>query len=134
MELTLIRGLPGSGKSTYARNLANRSDPRPVHVEADDYFTAGGEYFFNAEWLGDAHRRCHRLALAALDRGQDVIVANTFSQVWEMQGYLDMADIMTDVHVMCMTKMYGNVHDCPESVIIAQEKRWELYEGEVFVK
>lgn len=42
--LTLIRGLPGSGKSTMAKFIAGDTDA--VHLEADMYFIKDGEYKF----------------------------------------------------------------------------------------
>jgi len=41
-ELFLLRGIPGSGKSTIAESI----NPNGYNVEADMYFTVDGEYVF----------------------------------------------------------------------------------------
>ena len=50
-RVVLLRGLPGSGKSTAAAALGGRA------LSTDDYFrTADGRYVFRPERLPDAHR------------------------------------------------------------------------------
>jgi len=51
-QLILLRGLPGSGKSTFANLLGG------IHVEADQYFIQDGEYKFDASKLKQAHNWC----------------------------------------------------------------------------
>ena len=55
--LTLIRGLPGSGKSYLASSLKEAAEGRLVMwVEADDYFYDDyGNYVFYANQLLKAH-------------------------------------------------------------------------------
>ena len=53
--LVLLRGLPGSGKSTAAK-LFNKAP----HFEADMYFMKNGNYKFDFNGLKDAHNSCKR--------------------------------------------------------------------------
>lgn len=46
-DLFIIRGLPGSGKSMFARTIASSMDDT-VHFEADMFFERDGEYRFDA--------------------------------------------------------------------------------------
>ena len=95
--LVLVRGLPGSGKTTLARQLAEEAPPsaRTLLASADDAFTGpDGQYRFNAEGLALAHAGCQARVQAAL-RGQEgvspvgrlVVVHNTFSCAWEVAQY-----------------------------------------------
>ncbi len=135
MKLILIRGLPGSGKTTCARGLvdATRDTASPmVHIEADQYYEVGGDYFFDGSWVREAHRRCFRLTKAVLEGGRDVVVSNTFTRVWEMQHYLDLAEhnLMIDVAVLKCIGNYESVHDVPQKVMERMKARWEDYEHE----
>lgn len=134
MKLILIRGLPGAGKSTLAKELVAECEEEIVHLEGDQYFQVGDQYFYDASWVKQAHQRCFRLTEAALNRGLHVIVANTFTRVWEMSGYFAMADhnLMIDVEVLHCTSNYGSVHDVPQDVMKRMQKRWEPYEHERF--
>jgi adenylate kinase family enzyme len=52
-QLIIVRGIPGSGKSTFASSLGI------PHYEADQYFIgADGVYRFDFSKLGEAHRQC----------------------------------------------------------------------------
>ena len=53
--LTLVRGLPGSGKSTFANNITNEFSV----CEADKFFyDKEGNYNFDATKLSQAHKWC----------------------------------------------------------------------------
>lgn len=82
--LTIIRGLPGSGKTTLAQQLGQ------PYFEADQFFMdATGNYSFQANRLGEAHAWCLESVKATLESGQDCTVSNTFTRRWEMQPYMD---------------------------------------------
>ncbi|MFN9112844.1 MAG: hypothetical protein ACK5XN_22495, partial [Bacteroidota bacterium] len=60
-----------------------------VVFEADDFFTdIHGNYVFQPERLQDAHKQCLQNAENALKDGKRVIVANTFTRMWEMKPYV----------------------------------------------
>jgi predicted kinase len=88
--MTIMRGLPGSGKSTKARQLTGDNT---VICSADDHFISidTGNYEFRPDQIGVAHQECKDKARQALMDGKDVIIDNTNTQKWEMQPYLDMA-------------------------------------------
>ena len=46
-KLILVRGLPGSGKSTIASAIDGSDESyAPIHLEADMFFMENGEYKF----------------------------------------------------------------------------------------
>jgi adenylate kinase family enzyme len=45
----LVRGIPGSGKSTFAKSLGG------THFETDQFFMVDGKYNFDGSKLKEAH-------------------------------------------------------------------------------
>ena len=130
-SLILVRGLPGSGKTTIARMLVGTPDNHPSLVSADDYFTdSDGEYQFDPKQLKDAHDWCQRVAFAAMSDGDDlVVVHNTFTTMWEMNPYLAVAKLHDySIQVIECKGNFGSVHDVPAETIDRMRNRWEEYD------
>lgn len=123
-KLTIIRGLPGSGKSTLARKISREA--KAFHIEADAFFVHAGEYRFDPSRIKDAHAWCQDEARQMLREGLDVVVANTFTQHWEMKPYLDMADQFgADVEIIVCRGEWPNVNGVPQEAINRMRDRWE---------
>lgn len=121
MELVLIRGIPGSGKSTIARSMHGYS-----HFEADQFFMRDGEYKFDPSKISQAHQQCISNSNAALMNGNDCVVSNTFTRHWEMKPYIEMAKkIGASVRIIVATGRYKNCHGVPEEAIQRMLDRWE---------
>ncbi|XP_028260788.1 NEDD4-binding protein 2 isoform X2 [Parambassis ranga] len=89
--LVLLRGAPGSGKSTMARALLEHN-PGGVILSTDDYFIRNGQYLFDPTVLGEAHEWNHKRAKEAFERGTNpIIIDNTNMQGWEMKPYVAQA-------------------------------------------
>ncbi|OKH88426.1 ATP-binding protein [Thalassospira sp. TSL5-1] len=123
--LTLVRGLPGSGKSTLARRLCQADNH--IQLEADMFMTDDtGNYRFSRARLGEVHKRCETETLRHLRDGHHVVVANTFSQVWEMQPYLDMAsDMGITIQIIECQGQFKSIHDIPDRNVREMRNRWE---------
>jgi predicted kinase len=130
-KLIIIRGLPGSGKTTLAKKMADES--RLFHVETDMFFVhLNGEYKFDPTQIGRAHDWCQREAAKALEAGHDVVVSNTFTQKWEILPYLRMAQSLNaDFIVLKCTGTWDNVHNVPVQSLEKMKARWEDWHGEL---
>lgn len=127
-ELILIRGIPGSGKSTLARTYVEKGFK---HFESDQYFMVDGEYRFDASKLSLAHNNCFEKTRVALLAGKSVVVSNTFTRLWEMQNYINLAQTyqLPFKVIRCVGK-FKNVHGVPDDILEKMSDRFELYRGE----
>lgn len=124
--LIIIRGLPGSGKSTYAKTHYPDAD----NFEADMFFIGDdGKYKFDATKLKDAHAWCFNNAINSLksESDSDVIVSNTFVSLWEMENYVKNASKIpgVSVKVVELHSNYGSIHGVPETKMEQMRQRWE---------
>jgi hypothetical protein len=131
-RLILIRGLPGSGKTTRAKRLAETGRACGLtvrHYEADDYFTApDGTYSFDPTRIADAHGWCLYLTEQALAAGETVIVSNTFTTRSEMEPYLRVAGSVglgLGYLILECDGEYKSVHGVPAEIVEAMRARWE---------
>ena len=120
----LLRGVPGSGKSTLAKKL-QAGTPDAHHYEADQYFDQAGYYKFVPEHLPRAHAWCFEKFAQSVQRGEPVIVSNTFTQLWELKNYIDFAlDNEAKVIVVHCTGKWDNVHGVPDEKVNQMRSRF----------
>ena len=131
--LTLVRGLPGSGKSTFANWIWNDY----AICEADKFFyDKEGNYNFDATKLSQAHEWCINEVETRMKDNQvnpqfypEIVVSNTFTQEWEMQSYIDLANQYGyTIFTIIMENRHGNssVHTVPEETINKMRNRFEI--------
>lgn len=132
-KLVIIRGLPGSGKSTMA--LKAFADRGYVHCEADHFFHRNGKYAFDQSKLVEAHEYCRDRTHAALMQNKKVVVANTFSRKWEIMELLSYLPIdKKDIKVIVAHGGKGSTHNVPDFVTERMRNRWEDFEHEVHMQ
>ena len=127
--LILLRGLPGSGKTTLAKLLVGDKDY--CHKEADMYFVdREGNYNFNLSKIKDAHAWCKsEIEFAMKYEHSPVVVSNTFTQEWEMEAYYELAKTYGyQVSSIIVENRHGgkNIHNCPEDKVEIMKKRFEI--------
>ena len=131
-ELILLRGLPGSGKSTLAKIILQlRSTDEPEVLSADDFFEdKEGEYNFDPTKLKEAHNYCQfRCSERMRQQKSKIVVANTFTQEWEMQSYYELAEKYGyRVHSLIVENRHGgvNAHDVPQETLEKMKQRFEI--------
>jgi predicted kinase len=84
--LVLVRGVPGSGRTTLALQHAGSSG---IVLSTDDFFLTDGEYDFDGSRIHEAHAWNHKRAVSHLkyQRTQRIVIDNNNSQAWEMREY-----------------------------------------------
>lgn len=131
--LTLVRGLPGSGKSTFA----NWIWAHYAVFEADKYFMVDGEYKFDPSKLKEAHAWCLNEVKSRMEENKEsqgryypeITVSNTFTQEWEMKPYIDLANQYGyTIFTIIVENRHGNssVHNVPEETMVKMKDRFEI--------
>jgi tRNA uridine 5-carbamoylmethylation protein Kti12 len=132
--LYIMQGVPGSGKSTTARRIADSynhcvNPPYAIVASTDDYFyDANGVYQFNPRKLGENHKMNLERAIDFMCRGFVVIVDNTNIHAWEAKPYVQFA-VENNIPV-CFVRVTGDpswksTHGVPEAAIEKMKKEME---------
>jgi adenylate kinase family enzyme len=128
-KLILLRGLPGSGKSTFA-DLIGARGAGYAHFEADMYFMKDGKYKFEPSQIKMAHNWCMiQTEKAMANDTAIIIVSNTFTQEWEMDFYYEKAKYYDyDVFSVILENRHGgvNTHGVPEDKLEIMKNRFEI--------
>lgn len=131
--LYLVRGCPGSGKSTFSKTLVGEDS---LICEADKYFVVDGVYKFDGSKLREAHTYCRDMvetymkdSLINDQNYRKIVVSNTFTQLWEMSPYFELAEKYNYmVFTIIVENRHGgiNQHNVPEDKIEIMKNRFEI--------
>jgi predicted kinase len=133
--LTILRGLPGSGKSTAIRNRMQSHTTRPLILSADHYFMQNGVYCFDPSKLGAAHAHCQTQCVHAMSVDTPwIVIDNTHTQAWEYQLVCALARVF-NYHVEFVDLYDGgcsdeelarrNIHGVSQDQIARMRARYE---------
>ena len=131
-DLILLRGVPGSGKTTLANIILQQPNNNPQEIlSADDFFEGeNGEYNFDSTKLKEAHNYCQfRCSERMRQQKVRIVVANTFTQEWEMDEYFKMAERYNyRVHTIIVENRHGNenIHGVPKDKLQQMKNRFEI--------
>jgi predicted kinase len=131
--LTLVRGLPGSGKSTFANTITNEFSV----CEADKFFyDKEGNYNFDRTKISQAHKWCKEQVEIRMKDNQineqfypHIAVSNTFTKEWEMSEYFELAkQYEYQVFTIIVENRHGGVnqHGVPTDKIQQMKDRFEV--------
>ena len=146
--LILMRGIPGSGKSTIARSMAGipNSESVSLHgsyrsqhgtngiiLSTDFYFMEDGEYRFDPSKIGDNHALNEECCgMFMLEREPLIVIDNTNTQIWHMEPYVKMAKehgykivIVEIPHPPIEVAAERNSHGVPLAVLESMTEGWE---------
>ena len=133
-RLVVLRGLPGSGKSTVAKALD--VDSQAGICNADDFRYSSQGYHFDPNRLSDVHRRCFTKCVELIDSDCPlIIIDNTNGHLWEYEAYMMLGRVTgyetKVVEVSCPDQaslgrfVRRNVHRVPMDACVRMWKEWE---------
>lgn len=131
-DLILLRGVPGSGKTTLGNVIlfSNQSNIQDV-LSADNFFiNEKEEYVFDFNKLKEAHNDCQvKCAERMRNQFSKIVVANTFTQEWEMEPYFIMAERYNyRIHTVIVENRHDskNVHNVPDEKVEQMIRRFDI--------
>lgn len=121
-RLQIIRGLPGSGKTSLALDRYSHL----MRIETDMFFTRSGKYVFTLDLNKRAVKWFNKTVRDMCKTGMDFVVTGVFAAHTER-----LADTISigiefgyEVYVKTLTKNYGNIHDVPEEHLKAMRENF----------
>lgn len=122
--VTIIRGLPGSGKSTFANLIADEV------FEADQFFYKDEKCEYDREKIKEAHDDCFARFKKSVEKGCDhIAIANTFTRNWEFRQYKEFAEengYRVFVIIMENRHTEKDIHNVPADKIKNMKDRFEI--------
>ena len=123
--LVILRGLPSSGKTSFADLLETRAI-----CSADDYQYRNGIYDWKPERVKASHewcvRKCNRFMQIAHSK---IVIANTNTTENEMQVYADLAEKCGyRIYYIIVERRHENknTHNVPDETVEKMRARFDI--------
>lgn len=129
-QMFIIRGIPGSGKSTFAAKLAALLHCE--QIEADQYFMHNGVYVFDESKRHDAWRWVRSRTLYELKQGNDVVLSEVFAKEKSMKPFRKLAEEYgyQVTYLIVENRHAGvDVHDVPHDVLKSMRDSFSIKLG-----
>ncbi len=130
LQLIILRGLPGSGKSTIAQSISEENK-YPV-FSIDDYFTDPytKEYAFDFSKNHLAYKQCELNTEKAMqEKCSKIILHNTFTINWEIEPYFALAKKYSYmVFILTVEKYHNseNLHGISEDQLKKMAEKYKV--------
>lgn len=138
-HIVIVRGIPGSGKSTLVNNLCNFLVDESIDhavVELDNFFTKNGEYKFVSSLFLDAHAYMWEECLKFAKKSMPIIIiddvnlkyrhAIPFFLIAQMYGYSILKVEPQPLKRFDVDISHErNVHDVPKETIHTMSEMYE---------
>lgn len=123
--LILIRGIPGSGKSTIAQDLLKLNPEQFRHYENDMFlYDKEGNYLWSEERIIAANKKCYWSTKNALQLEFNVIVSNCFIKNSSIKRYAKLVN-SEDLFIIETDTEYNNIHQVSNETIHSMKSNYE---------
>ena len=129
----IMRGIPGSGKSTVAKKL--KGEDGVIHSADALFLNENGDYVFNRNKLKFNHEQNFDDFKSSIKNGQEkVIVDNTnitereykrYAEYAQEHGYIVSYVVMP--HIPAKVAAERNLHQCSEEIIVNMLRKWKKF-------
>ena len=133
VKLTLIRGVPGSGKSTFAKKYAIANGHIKI-VEFDDFWIDKNKTY---KFIPEIKMACVEYGRSAVTHEliiekRPCIITGVFNKLEYIEYFKNLCEMFNiPLEVIKMTGNFQNIHNVPDDVLKTMKEEFEDFEGEI---
>jgi predicted kinase len=124
LQLKLIRGLPGAGKTTLARKYVTLQGY--VHIEPDQFFYKNGRYAYDSSKRNEATKWARNQVYEALLAGRNVVVSDNFIRKSSVEPYRRLAShLKANLEIITLKTQFESPHIKNKAMLEQIKSQWE---------